>query len=742
MIRGLLSALLWLAVLGMPLPAHAQQAQGRAGPSPEEAQRVIDLLQDPQQRAQLIAALQAIATAAPGPAPAQPAEKPAAKPAPAVRLAPHSLGAQLLGRLSRGGNALAGQAASAVRTVTDFPALWHWAHGLAVNPAWRAAIFGALWRAVAVLACALVLEWLAFLLMARPVAVLAAHAPPRDGRDDRPQTAAETRGNGAWRLLRRLPLALGRLALDLVPVGVFWGGASLLAGFAPDPMARTAILIVVNAYAITRVVLSLGRMLASPTLARLRLLEIDEDQARYLMAWLRRIAGVAVFGSAGVQLAVLFGLFAEAAATLTRFVALVVAILLAILVLRCRRTIADRLRAEPGEAGGVDRWRNGVAAIWHYLALVAIVAGWIVWTAGAENEAGGLRLLLGSVAIIVAARLVAIVALGSLDRAFRLSLAAGPAAPPGGSRATRYEPAARRIVGALIAAATAVVVLQWWGADAFHWFVRGTIGARLISAMVTVALAAIAAIVVWEIANARLERRLAQLSAAGPEHAARLRTLLPLLRAALLVAVLAVVGLTALSEIGIDIAPLLAGAGIVGIAVGFGAQKLVQDVITGMFVLLENAIQIGDTVTVAGLTGTVERLSVRNIWLRGGDAAVHVVPFSAVSSITNSNRGLGNAAISVTVAYDEDADRVSKVLREIAGEMRDDPAFSALMLGDLQIWVDAVRAWGVTLAGQIVCTDAGRWPVQREFNRRLQRRFQELGIRLSDWYGAAAAKPV
>ena len=189
------------------------------------------------------------------------------------------------------------------------------------------------------------------------------------------------------------------------------------------------------------------------------------------------------------------------------------------------------------------------------------------------------------------------------------------------------------------------------------------------------------------------------------------------------------VGLTALSEIGVNIAPLLAGAGIAAIAIGFGAQHLVQDVITGVFVLFENAVQIGDSVTVAGLSGNIEQLSVRTIRLRAGDGSVHIIPFSSVTTITYSNRGLGNAAVSVTIAYDEDTDRVAEVLAEIAAGMREDPKFGPGMLADLELFgVDQVRPWGVTIDGQIVCTDTARWPVQREFNRRLKKRFAELGI--------------
>jgi small-conductance mechanosensitive channel len=205
-----------------------------------------------------------------------------------------------------------------------------------------------------------------------------------------------------------------------------------------------------------------------------------------------------------------------------------------------------------------------------------------------------------------------------------------------------------------------------------------------------------------------------------------------MMRTTLLCIILAVVVLTALSELGVNIAPLLAGAGIVGIAIGFGSQKLVQDLITGLFLLLENAVQVGDFVTVSGLSGVVENLSIRTIRLRASDGSVHIIPFSSVTSVTNTNRGIGNAAISVNVAYHEDTDRVGLILKEIAAEMRADPAFKAKIRSDLDLWgVDKLDAAMVTLAGQIECTDAGRWPVQREFYRRMKKRFQELGIEIA-----------
>ena len=178
-----------------------------------------------------------------------------------------------------------------------------------------------------------------------------------------------------------------------------------------------------------------------------------------------------------------------------------------------------------------------------------------------------------------------------------------------------------------------------------------------------------------------------------------------MLRTTLFCVIVTVVALTALSEIGVNVAPLLAGAGILGIAIGFGSQKLVQDVITGLFLLLENVVQVGDLVTVSGLSGTVENLSIRTIRLRAGDGAVHIVPFSAVTSVTNASRGAGNAAVSVNVAYKEDTDRVGQILKEIVTEMRGEPDYRALdpraisSYGASTRWTDRwPRSWARSVA--------------------------------------------
>src|SRR5690606_6246142 len=180
--------------------------------------------------------------------------------------------------------------------------------------------------------------------------------------------------------------------------------------------------------------------------------------------------------------------------------------------------------------------------------------------------------------------------------------------------AEQYYPLLRWLVSLVITVATLVALLQAWGLNALQWFAPGTIGSSLASAFVTIVIAVAIALVVWQATNVSVERRIARWREQGDLlRAARLNTLLPMLRAGLFLVIALIVGLTALNQIGVNTTPLIAGASIIGVAIGFGSQKLVQDFITGIFLLMENAMQVGDSVTVAGVAGTVENLSIRTV---------------------------------------------------------------------------------------------------------------------------------
>jgi small conductance mechanosensitive channel len=197
----------------------------------------------------------------------------------------------------------------------------------------------------------------------------------------------------------------------------------------------------------------------------------------------------------------------------------------------------------------------------------------------------------------------------------------------------------------------------------------------------------------------------------------------------LLITIVLVVALMALSEIGVNIAPLLAGAGVVGIAVGFGSQKLVQDLITGLFLLLENAMQVGDVVTVAGLTGTVEALTIRTIRLRAVDGAVHLIPFSSVTTVTNQTRDYGYAVLDLSIGLNEQPDPVADVIRDVAATMQSDPQWQSMVLDKLDVMgIEKLTDLAWILRVRMKTQPGSRWAVGRELNRRIKIRFDELAI--------------
>jgi small-conductance mechanosensitive channel len=148
---------------------------------------------------------------------------------------------------------------------------------------------------------------------------------------------------------------------------------------------------------------------------------------------------------------------------------------------------------------------------------------------------------------------------------------------------------------------------------------------------------------------------------------------------------------------------------------------------------MENAMQVGDWVTLAGVSGTVEYLSIRTVRLRGGDGSLYTVPFSSVSTVNNTNRGIGNAAVKVNIVFGQDVDLAIDTLKEIGAALREDDKFKDGILSDFSFWgVDALDGSAITLAGQIQCRDSARWGVQREFNRRILFQFQERGIEIAN----------
>lgn len=211
----------------------------------------------------------------------------------------------------------------------------------------------------------------------------------------------------------------------------------------------------------------------------------------------------------------------------------------------------------------------------------------------------------------------------------------------------------------------------------------------------------------------------------------RLDTLLGILRSIIKVIIWVMVGMLVLRKIGIDIAPIIAGAGIVGLAVGFGAQELVRDFIAGFFMLLENQIREGDVAIVNGTGGLVEHVGMRTIVLRDLSGVVHVFQNGKINTLSNMTKNWSGMVFDIGVAYKEDTDKVAEVIQQVAEELRADPDFRDKILEPIEIFgVDEFGDSAVIMKARFKTVPIEQWAVGREYRRRLKKAFDEQGIEI------------
>jgi small-conductance mechanosensitive channel len=211
----------------------------------------------------------------------------------------------------------------------------------------------------------------------------------------------------------------------------------------------------------------------------------------------------------------------------------------------------------------------------------------------------------------------------------------------------------------------------------------------------------------------------------------RIRTLMNVLLTIVVGMVWFLAVLTILGQVGINIGPILAGAGVVGLAVGFGAQNLVKDLVSGFFLLLENQIRVGDVAVINGTGGLVETITFRTIVLRDQAAVVHVFPNGAINTLANMTKDWSAYVIDIGVAYKEDTDRVAEIMRRVAEEMQSDPAYASRMLEPIEILgVDAFVESAVIIKARLKTLPLQQWAVGREYRRRLKKAFDSHGVEI------------
>jgi small conductance mechanosensitive channel len=634
-----------------------------------------------------------------------------------IVVATQTLGARLLTGLSRRAKAVGEQLREVANTVTDLPDTLARAGEELRQPGALQQGLVALGKLLSILIAGGVAEWLVGRVLARPRRIL------------------EARDESRWvaRLIALFSVAL----LNLVPVVAFAAAAyGVLVLVQPEPFTVVFALALINASILTQLAMVLSGLALMPKSAALRLAPIGDETAHYAFVWTRRLTIVSVYGYFLIEAARLAGLAAALNDLASDLVSLLIAGLVVVLILQNRAAVANWLRADGATTAEKERdtgaARRTLAEIWHVVAIVYVLASFGVWFLDVDGASAFLiRANIWTIATVVIAKLTVIGLGRALERALRLSPDLKAQYPHLEQRANRYLPVLQRGLAIFVYIVAVLLILQAWGIDILASLASDP-GRLITSRLGSLAFILFAAIAAWEALTAMTERYLErQAGVLDFERRARLRTLLPLLRNATRVILIVLVSLTMLSELGVSIAPLLAGAGIAGVAIGFGAQSLVKDVITGFFILIEDSIAVGDVVEIAGHGGIVEGMTIRTIRLRDLEGNVHTVPFGEVNTVLNRTKEFSFALIEIGVAYSSDVDKVIEVLKQVGAELQADAKFGPLIVEPLEVLgLDSFGDSSVNILVRIKTRPIKQWAVKREFHRRVKRVFDAHGIEI------------
>lgn len=379
---------------------------------------------------------------------------------------------------------------------------------------------------------------------------------------------------------------------------------------------------------------------------------------------------------------------------------------------------------------GRDGVLAGAARTWHWFALAYLGAVLLMVLVAPGGDALGP--IFASIRI-AAAVILGVVLSGGLarmiDRGIQLPQGTRARLPMLEPRLNRIVPRALLLLRLAILAAVLLFALQTLGVLGVQDWLDTALGRRILGAAISVFVILLGALALWLALTSWIDYRLNP--DFGSVATTREQTLLTLLRNAATIAIVIVTLMFCLSEIGLNIGPLLASAGVLGLAIGFGAQKMVQDIIGGIFIQFENAINVGDVVTVANTTGVVERLTVRSVSLRDIEGVFHIVPFSSVDMVSNFMRDFSFFVCDMGVSYRESIGEVKQAMFDAYDELRADPEHAPVLLGDLEWFgLNSFDASALIMRARIKTIPGKQWGVGRAYNAIVKRIFDERGIEI------------
>ena len=542
-------------------------------------------------------------------------------------------------------------------------------------------------------------------------------------------------GGGLNPIIRLILCVVIAAMIDVVVVALAYIGGNLVATFAIGESGElsTRASLFLNAFLIIELIKATIRMLFSSRYEGLRLLPISAAEAHYWNRWLAQLIGLVGYGLmvvAPLISAYLTTTLGQTVATLIMLGAFAYAVTV---VLKNRIRLRGELKAMAlrSDFTATRVSLQLFARTWHLFALAYFLMVLVLTlTQPADALPFVLFATLKTVAAVVIGMLLSRLLTHSIGRRIQLSDDLRQKLPLLEPRLNSYVPNALRVIRTLIMIVVVLLVLDAWGAFNLTAWYASAGGREIVGTLFSIATILLLAIVAWLTLASLIEHKLNP----GADHnmpSARAQTLLSLFRNALAIALLTVTAMIVLAEIGINIGPLIAGAGVLGLAIGFGAQKLVQDIITGVFIQVENAMNTGDVVTAGGITGTAERLSIRSVGIRDLAGTYHIVPFSSVDTVSNFMRDFGYHVGEYAIAYRENIDEALDAMREAFDELAADEEHKSNIVAPLEVsGVTALGNSSISLRVRIKTTPGTHWGVGRAYNRLVKLYFDARGIEI------------
>jgi len=522
-------------------------------------------------------------------------------------------------------------------------------------------------------------------------------------------------------------LAVG-LALDLVGIAVFALAflAIFLALWQGHGLRRIAILELLIAVVAVRITWLFAEFLLSSRGGEERLLPFADAPARRLR-WFA-VLFAALWGLGSFCRAVLMGAGANAATIDLLLMSTSVLGLAIVLwtVWGVRAAIAGLIRGE-GKHNAVIGW---VADLWPVLAIMYFVA---IVAARAYDILMGTPVTQGAGAMSV----LLVVALPIVDMALCRALAAAAGTPAAGTAApgfvAAYESVFRRAIHIVVVVVGLLLLAYLWEVNLFA-MAQASMGGKISSSLFGVCIVLLLAYITWEVAKTAIDRQLAAEGELDLEHpASRLRTLLPILRILILVTIVVMTSMSVLAALGVDILPLLAGASVIGVAIGFGSQTLVRDVVSGAFFLMDDAFRLGEYIEIGSDKGRVEKINIRSLFLRHHRGALNVLPYGEIKRLRNTSRDWSVYVLDFRLTYDTNLMQVKKILKQVGDELAADPELAPDLLQPLKFGgVTATEDSAIVVRAKFTARPEGEpWMIQKAAYAKILKAFRDAGIKFA-----------